>query len=82
MRVSGVRVGGRKIHLVSDGFGRVHCAEYQALSVSERSPSSPSNTLGEDDVRSKNQPPLEGGGVTTLGKNAQGREKYAKNTLN
>ena len=57
---------------VSDGSTLSHCAEYQALRVSARSSFSPPNTLGEDDVTSKNQPPLEG--VTTLGKSAQGRD--------
>ena len=61
-----------KLCRVLDGLGLTHCAEYQAPNVLARVPSSPPNTLGEDDVTSKNQPPLEG--VTTLGKSAQGRD--------
>ncbi len=44
-----------------------------------RGPSCPPNTPGEDDVSSKNQPPLEG--AATLGKSDQGREKIREDVI-
>ena len=60
--------------MVSGGLGLTHCAESQAPNVLAHVLTSPPNTPGEHDRTSRNQPPLEG--VTTLGKSAQGRDKF------